>query len=135
MEKEITRKSILIEVLENEKLRRAACSKNARGLEAIRGYEREFAECEKRCWLIADLIHALDSTEVREAMQKWQIRAMTGERMMDDLRLENMPEEPTPITPIVIPMMAIQENTATEREAINYRWDGEKMEAQMAMEI
>jgi hypothetical protein len=46
-----------------------------------------------------------------------------------------MPEEPTPITPIVIPMMAIQENTATEREAINYRWDGEKMEAQMTMEI
>ena len=118
---EINRRNILLEYLQNEKMALASCSKNARGLEAIRGFETEFETCEKRCRIVRELIQALESSEVEDAMRKWQIRAGIPQGQMDELAEENMPKEPTPIGNVM------------PRPAVDYTWAGEQTEAQTVM--
>jgi hypothetical protein len=128
VEQEITRKSILLDCLTREDATRRSFSREARGMTAIRGFEKEFDEYEKRCRILRDLIQALESTEVTEAMMKWQIRAMKGERTTEELKAENMPAEPTPDRPVVIPTGCGQPEAP-----VDYRWDGQHMETQLAM--
>jgi len=117
---EITRKGILLEYLQREKMGLASCSRNARGLEPIRGFEEEFDRSEKRCRIVRELIQALESNEVEDAMMRWQTRAGIPRGGMDELAEENMPQEPTPIRPVTpIP--------------VSYSWAGENTEGQTVM--
>lgn len=69
---EITKKSVLLECLEYERGLKKMCSKEYKGLTAMKGLEDKFQEQAEKCRILEDMIHALDSEPVRRAMADWQ---------------------------------------------------------------
>ena len=69
---ETTKKSVLLECLEYERGLKKMCSKEHKGLTAMKGLEDKFQEQAEKCRILEDMIHALDSEPVRRAMADWQ---------------------------------------------------------------
>ena len=79
-EEEITRRSVLAEALIQHEIALARASKGGRKLEPMRGYTKEFNREQRKCEILREMIRALESEQVRQAMADWQKEEMTGNR-------------------------------------------------------
>lgn len=77
---EPTRRGLLKEYLEVEEGLLRAYSKNPSKLEPKEGKDRHWEWHKKRCELLRDMIQALESEPVREALADWQTRIMEEDR-------------------------------------------------------
>lgn len=80
MNKEITRRSVLLECLDIMRQSLKICSVNYEARMPKEGMEEQFDELEKKCEILRDLIQAYESEPVRAALAEWQIRLMKGEK-------------------------------------------------------
>lgn len=69
---EITRKSVLLECLEYERGIMRLCSEDHQGRLPAKGEEDLFFDQQKKCKILEELIHSLDSPVVRSALSDWQ---------------------------------------------------------------
>lgn len=69
---EITRKSVLLECLEYERGIMRLCSEDHQGRLPAKGEEDLFFDQQKKCKILEELIHALDSPVVRGVLADWQ---------------------------------------------------------------
>ena len=69
---EITRKSVLLECLEYERGIMWLSSKDHEGRLPAKGEEDLFYDQQKKCKILEELIHSLDSPEVRKVLADWQ---------------------------------------------------------------
>lgn len=86
---EITRRSVLLECLQEMEAKLSRASKNGRALEPLRGYEEEFDVLQRKCEVIRELIHAYESEPVRRSIANWQQEIMDGKRpqLMDTVQV------------------------------------------------
>ena len=69
---EITRKSVLLECLEYERGIMRLCSEDHQGRLPAKGEEDLFFDQQKKCKILEELIHSLDSPVVRRILADWQ---------------------------------------------------------------
>lgn len=69
---EITIKSVLLECLEYKRGLKKLCSVDHQGRMPLKGSEDLFYAQQKKCGIIEDMIHAMDSEPVKRAMADWQ---------------------------------------------------------------
>ena len=93
MERNITRKSVLLECLSIMRQELAVCSKNFNGLEPKEGMQEAWEDCRKKVEILKDLIHAYDTETVRAALAGWQQDVMKNGPSA--LKLDAEPEETT----------------------------------------
>ena len=70
------RKSVMVECLKIMREKRNLCSEKYDGLMPKKGMEQQFFDQKKKCEILEDLIHALDSEPVRKALADWQKEIM-----------------------------------------------------------
>jgi len=85
MNKEITRRSVLLECLDIMRQSLRICSVNYEARMPKEGMEEQFNAFEKKCAILRDLIQAYESEPVRAALAEWQIRLMNGEKPEMDI--------------------------------------------------
>ena len=73
---EINRKSVLLECLDIMREELRICSAKYNGLVPKQGMEEAWAQCRKKVDILEDLIHAMDSEEVRRTIANWQFEVM-----------------------------------------------------------
>lgn len=76
MAREITKRETLLECLELMKKFRNAFSKDQYGMMAIERYTALYEEYDAKCWILREMIQALESEPVRRAMADWQKMVM-----------------------------------------------------------
>ena len=69
---EITRKSVLLDALRREENVLADYSINQTKLIPRPKFENAFRDQQEKCRILREMIHALDSEPVRQAMADWQ---------------------------------------------------------------
>lgn len=69
---EVTKRNVLLECLGWMERIKKAYSKNEEGREPEEKYREAFIEYEKKCEVLRELIRALESEPVRDAMANWQ---------------------------------------------------------------
>lgn len=69
---EITRKSVLLECLEYERGIMRLCSEEHKGRLPAKGEEDLFFDQQKKCKILEELIHSLESPVVRSVLADWQ---------------------------------------------------------------
>lgn len=110
--KKITRRSVLLECLQEREMEMKGYSRDARGLISLMGYEELFEESREKCRILRELVQALESEPVRKMIANWQMEIMNGQQpTLEDLK----PEQP--------------------QEAVNDHRGGQSMTAQMEMDI
>ena len=88
----ITRKSVLLECLEYERGILKLCSQNHEGRIAAKGEEDLFRDQQQKIRILQEMIHALDSESVRQAMADWQKDVMEHGPSALKLDKSNEPE-------------------------------------------
>jgi len=76
MARVITKRETLLECLELMKKFRNAFSKDKYGMLAIERYTALYEEYDAKCWILREMIQALESEPVRKAMAEWQKEVM-----------------------------------------------------------
>ena len=87
--REINRKSVLLECLQYMQHLLNISSKSYNGLEPARGMEEQWDQTRRKVEILKDLIHAYDSEPVRAALADWQKEVM--EHGPSALKLDNEP--------------------------------------------
>ena len=72
MEKDITRRAVLLECLEIQREMWKICSKRYDTLEPKKGMENIWNEQREKCRILKELIRANESEPVRAALANWQ---------------------------------------------------------------
>ena len=78
---EITRRSVLLEALEEQEARLARCSVNGLKLIPLQGLQDEFRAQLEKCRILREMIQALESEPVRRSMADWQKEIMAGKQV------------------------------------------------------
>ena len=73
MNGQITRKSVLMECLSIMRQELAIMSKHYNGHEPAPGMEEAWNQARKKVEILQDIIHALDSENVKSALAHWQM--------------------------------------------------------------
>ena len=89
--REVTKKETLLECLDIMKKFRNNFSQKGYGMAPIERYTALFEEYDKKCEILRDMIHALDSEPVRKALADWQKEVM--ENGPEALRLDGGEEQ------------------------------------------
>ena len=75
---EVTRRSVLLEALEEQEARLAKCSVNGMKLIPLPGMQEVFREQFEKCRILRDMIQAMESEPVRTSIANWQKDVMEG---------------------------------------------------------
>lgn len=89
---EVTRRSVLLEALENQEAQLSRCSVNGLKLIPLPGMKEIFREQFEKCRILREMIQALESEPVRDAIAGWQREIMDG-KQVDVKILDRMPPE------------------------------------------
>lgn len=73
---EVTRKSVLMECLSIMREELAICSTHYDGLEPKKGMEEAWRQTREKIEILKDLIHAMESEQVRHVLANWQKEVM-----------------------------------------------------------
>jgi len=87
--REINRKTVLVECLQYLQHILNICSKNYNGLEPAKGMEEQWNRARRKVEILKDLIHAYESEPVRAALADWQKEVMA--QGPSALKLDNEP--------------------------------------------
>jgi len=87
---EITRRSVLIEALENQEAQLSRCSVEGKKLIPLPGMKDIFRAQLEKCRILREMIHALESEPVRRVMADWQKDMMNGQQV-DITMLDRVP--------------------------------------------
>ena len=110
---EVTKKQTLLECLEIMRKFRNCFSHKGWGMAPIDRYQALFAEYDKKCKILEDMIHALDSETVRMALANWQKEIMEGFRI-------NMKIDEDDSNPINGPLVRKDEGRDQEENGDHY---------------
>ena len=72
----VTRKKVLLECLEDLRVKRNRLSLRGLGQSALPGMLDEFAEAQEKVDILADVIHYLDTDDGRLGLAEWQKQEM-----------------------------------------------------------
>ena len=89
---EVTRRSVLLEALENQEAQLSRCSVNGSKLIPLPGMKDLFREQFEKCRILREMVQALESETVRDAIAGWQREIMDG-KQVDVKILDRMPPE------------------------------------------
>lgn len=78
---EITRRSVLLEALENQEAQLSRCSVEGKKLIPLPGMKEIFREQFEKCRILREMIQALESEPVRNAIAGWQKEIMDGKQV------------------------------------------------------
>ena len=87
---EVTRRSVLAEALEIQEAQLSRCSVNGSKLVPLPGMKEIFREQLEKCRVLREMIQALESEPVRNAIAGWQREIMEG-RQADVTVLDRVP--------------------------------------------
>ena len=90
---EVTKKATLLECLDIMRRLRNSFSHKGWGMVPIDRYHEFFEEYSRKCEIIEEMIHALDSEPVRRALANWQKELMEDERRHQEENGRDYPEE------------------------------------------
>ena len=89
---DVTRRSVLIEALEIQEAQLSRCSVEGKKLIPLPGMKELFREQLDKCRILREMIQALESEPVRNAIAGWQRDVMAG-KQADVTILDRMPPE------------------------------------------
>ena len=89
---EVTRRSVLLEALENQEAQLSRCSVEGKKLIPLPGMKDLFREQFEKCRILREMVQALESEPVRDAIAGWQREIMDG-KQVDVKILDRMPPE------------------------------------------
>ena len=89
---EVTRRSVLLEALENQEAQLSRCSVEGKKLIPLPGMKDIFREQFEKCRILREMVQALESEPVRNAIAGWQREIMDG-KQVDVKILDRMPPE------------------------------------------
>lgn len=89
---DVTRRSVLLEALENQEAQLSRCSVEGKKLIPLPGMKEIFREQFEKCRILREMVQALESEPVRDAIAGWQREIMDG-KQVDVKILDRMPPE------------------------------------------
>ena len=92
MSGEITRKSVLLECLSIMRSELKILSRNYNGHEPANGMEEAWNQARKKVTILQDMIHAMESENVRQALADWQMDVIVNGPTALELDRGNEPE-------------------------------------------
>ena len=81
MQTEITRRSVLLEALEDQEAKLSRCSVEGKKLIPMPGLQGMFREQLEKCRLLREMVQALENESVRRSIADWQRDEMDGKPM------------------------------------------------------
>ena len=87
---DVTRRSVLIEALEIQEAQLSRCSVEGKKLIPLPGMKELFREQLDKCRILREMIQALESEPVRDAIAGWQREIMDG-KQVDVTVLDRVP--------------------------------------------